>query len=403
MPNLQVVAPRIRGFICLNAHPGGCAANVGRQIAVAEQLAVGASAPAPYHVLVIGSSTGYGLSSLLTTVFGYRGRALGVCLERPPQGDKPASAGWYNLVAAEARARASGVSIETVNGDAYSRAIKDEVLGRLRGWGHKLDAVVYSLASPRRTDPATGETFTSVLKPLGAPYSSKSINLGNDQVVEVELPPATQADVAATVKVMGGEDWDLWIRALLDADLLAAGCRTVAYSYLGPELTYPIYRSGTIGKAKEDLERTAHALTAELGARLGGGAYVSVNKALVTQASSAIPVVPLYISILYKIMKAKGTHEGTIAQTVRLFRDHRAPDRSPRTDEAGRIRLDDRELAPDVQAEVSRLWSEIASDTLFDLSDYAGFKREFRQLFGFEVPGIDYSQPVDLDLPLPQP
>lgn len=403
MPNLQVVAPRIRGFICLNAHPAGCAANVERQIAVARGAATTshAAARAPYHVLVIGASTGYGLSSLLTTVFGHGARALAVCLERPPQGDKPASAGWYNLVAAHAEARAAGRALETVNGDAYSTAVKAEVLARVRAWGAKLDAVVYSLASPRRTDPHTGETFISVLKPLGAPYSSKSINLGNDQVVNVDIAPATDADIAATVKVMGGEDWDLWMRALLDADLLAPGCRTVAYSYLGPELTYPIYRSGTIGRAKEHLEQTARALTETLGARLGGAAFVSVNKALVTQASSAIPVVPLYISILYKVMKARGTHEGTIEQAVRLFQEHIGPGRTPRTDDAGRIRLDDRELAPDVQAEVSRLWREITTTNLDALSDYAGFKREFRALFGFEVSGIDYSQPVDLDLPLP--
>ncbi len=403
MPNLQIVAPRIRGFICLNAHPAGCAANVERQIAVVRGSAATSPRPGgePYHVLVLGASTGYGLSSLLTTVFGYGARALGVCLERPPQGDKPASAGWYNLVAAHAEARAAGRALETVNGDAYSAEVKAEVLERLRRWGRKLDAVVYSLASPRRTDPRTGETFTSVLKPLGAAYRSKSINLGNDQVVDVELAPATEADVTATVKVMGGEDWDLWMSALLDADLLAPGCRTVAYSYLGPELTYPIYRSGTIGRAKEHLEQTAHALTATLGARLGGAAFVSVNKAVVTQASSAIPVVPLYISLLYRVMKARGSHEGTIEQAVRLFRDHLAPGHTPETDEAGRIRLDDRELAPDVQAEVSRLWAEVSTANLGALSDYAGFKQEFRALFGFEVPGIDYGEPVDLDLRMP--
>lgn len=394
MPNLQVVSPRIRGFICLNAHPAGCAANVDRQIAVARAAGPGRGLG---HALVIGASTGYGLSSLITTAFGHGARSLGVCLERPPQGDKGASAGFYNLAATARRAAEAGLSLETVNGDAYSREVKAEVIARLRRWGGKLDSVVYSLASPRRTDPATGQTFASVLKPLGAPYVSKSIHLGNDQVIRVELPPAGDDDVAATVKVMGGEDWALWIRELLAADLVNEGCRTVAYSYVGPELTYPIYRSGTIGKAKEHLEGTARALDGELQAQVGGRAFVSVNKAVVTQASSAIPVVPLYISILFKIMKAKGTHEGTIEQVVRLFHEHLRPSAAPRTDEAGRIRVDDLELAPDTQAEVLAVWRDITTDSLFAASDYAGFKHEFRSLFGFEVPGVDYAQPVDLE------
>jgi enoyl-[acyl-carrier protein] reductase / trans-2-enoyl-CoA reductase (NAD+) len=394
MPNLQIVSPRIRGFICLNAHPAGCAANVDRQIAVAR---AGGPGHGLGNALIIGASTGYGLSSLITTTFGHGARALGVCLERPPQGEKGASAGWYNLLTAERRAAAAGLSIETVNGDAYSSEVKADVIARLRAWGGKLDSIVYSLASPRRTDPSTGEAFSSVLKPLGAPYVSKSVNLGNDQVVRVEIPPATTADVAATTKVMGGEDWALWIRALLAEELVNVGARTVAYSYIGPELTYPIYRFGTIGKAKEHLESTARALHAELHARVGGSAFVSVNKALVTQASSAIPVVPLYISILYRLMKDHGTHEGTIEQIVRLFRDHLAPSATPTTDEAGRIRLDDLELAPDIQAAVLSVWEGITTESLFSASDYAGFKQEFRSLFGFEVPGIDYAQPVDLD------
>lgn len=395
MANLQIVAPRIRGFICLNAHPAGCAANVDQQIAVARAGGPGGGLG---HALVIGSSTGYGLSSLITTAFGYGARSLGVCLERPPQGEKGASAGWYNMAATARRAAEAGLSIETVNGDAYSREVKADVLTRLRRWGGKLDSIVYSLASPRRTDPVSGETFSSVLKPLGAPYVSKSIHLGNDQVIRVEIPPATDDDVAATVAVMGGEDWALWIRELVAAGLLNHGCRTVAYSYVGPELTYPIYRSGTIGKAKEHLERTARHLDAELHAQLGGGAFVSVNKAVVTQASSAIPVVPLYISILFRVMKAKGTHEGTIEQVVRLFREHLRPSATPRTDEAGRIRIDDRELSPDTQAEVLAIWKDITTENLFAASDYAGFKHEFRSLFGFEVPGVDYQQPVDLDV-----
>jgi enoyl-[acyl-carrier protein] reductase/trans-2-enoyl-CoA reductase (NAD+) len=392
---LQTVAARIRGFICLNAHPAGCAENVRAQVETARRGAPGTGLG---HALVVGASTGYGLSSLATTVFGYGARAVGVCLERPPQGDKTASAGWYNLAALGRLARDAGRDVAFVNGDAYTDEIKAQTIDLLKKRGAKLDSVVYSLASPKRTDPKTGVTHASVLKPLGAPFVSKSIGLSNDQVQTVEIAPATDADVDATRKVMGGEDWALWVSALLEADLLAKGCRTVAYSYIGPELTYPIYRSGTIGKAKEHLEDTARALTTELGARVGGAAWVSVNKALVTQASSAIPVVPLYISLLYKVMKAEGTHEGTAEQIARLYRDHLAPGRTPVLDAGGRIRIDDLEMAPHVQRRVSELWGEVTTENLFALTDYAGFKQEFRWLFGFEVPGIDYAQPVETDV-----
>jgi enoyl-[acyl-carrier protein] reductase/trans-2-enoyl-CoA reductase (NAD+) len=392
---LQTVAARIRGFICLNAHPAGCAENVRLQVETARRGAPGSGLG---HALVVGASTGYGLASLATTVFGYGARAVGVCLERAPQGDKTASAGWYNLAALGRLARDAGRDVAFVNGDAYTDEIKAQTIELLKKRGAKLDSVVYSLASPKRTDPKTGVTHASVLKPLGAPFVSKSIGLGNDQVQTVEIGPASDADVEATRKVMGGEDWGLWMRALLEADLLAKGCRTVAYSYIGPELTYPIYRSGTIGKAKEHLEETARGLTAELGARMGGAAWVSVNKALVTQASSAIPVVPLYISLLYKVMKARGTHEGTAEQIARLFRDHLGPGRTPALDSGGRIRIDDLEMAPDVQQRVSELWGEVTTENLFSLTDYAGFKQEFRSLFGFEVPGIDYTAPVETDV-----
>jgi enoyl-[acyl-carrier protein] reductase/trans-2-enoyl-CoA reductase (NAD+) len=394
---LQTVSARIRGFICLNAHPGGCAANVQSQVDLVRQ---GAPGTGMRDALVIGGSTGYGLSSLITTVFGYGARGVGVCLERPAQGDKTASAGWYNLAAVQRLARAAGRDVATINGDAYSDEIKRQTIDLLQRRGAKLDSVVYSLASPKRVDPATGVAHSSVLKPIGAPFSSKSISLGNDQVTTVEIGPATDADIEATRKVMGGEDWELWMRALLDAGLLADGCRTVAYSYIGPELTYPIYRSGTIGKAKEHLEATARALTATLGGRLGGAAYVSVNKALVTQASAAIPVVPLYISLLYRVMKQSGTHEGTAAQIARLYRDHLAPGRTPALDQQGRIRIDDLEMAPAIQQQVGALWEQVTTENLFQLTDYAGFKQEFRSLFGFEVPGVDYAQPVETDVAL---
>lgn len=391
---VQTVAARIRGFICLNAHPEGCAENVRKQVAIAKKAGPGEGIG---HALVVGASTGYGLSSLATTVFGYGADAVGVCLERPPQGDKTASAGWYNLVALRRLAREAGRDVEILNGDAYTDDLRRQTVELLKKRGAKLNSFVYSLASPKRTDPKTGIVHASVLKPVGAPFASKSIGLGNDQVQAVEIAPATDADIEATRKVMGGEDWALWTRALLEADLLAPGCRTVAYSYIGPELTYPIYRSGTIGKAKEHLEQTARELSAAL-APVGGAAYVSVNKALVTQASSAIPVVPLYISILYKIMKELGTHEGTGEQIARLFRDHLAPGRTPTLDAGGRIRLDDLEMAPEVQRRVLELWGQVTSENLFALTDYAGFKQEFRSLFGFEVPGIDYDKPLETDL-----
>jgi enoyl-[acyl-carrier protein] reductase / trans-2-enoyl-CoA reductase (NAD+) len=395
--SLQSVSARIRGFICLNAHPAGCAANVAA-------LAEGARREAPgqglEQALVIGSSTGYGLASLASAVFGYGARAVGVCLERPPQGEKTASAGWYNMAALQRLAKAAGREVTTINGDAYSDEVKRDVVERLGWGGAKLDLVVYSLASPKRTDPRTGQTHTSVLKPIGAPFRSKTINLGNDQVGAVEIAPATDAEVQATRKVMGGEDWEQWIKVLLEANLLAPGCRTVAFSYIGPELTYPIYRSGTIGQAKEHLETTAQKLTAMLRPPLGGEAFVSVNKALVTQASAAIPVVPLYISLLYKVMKEAGTHEGTGEQIVRLFRDHLAPGRTPVLDAMGRIRLDDLEMDPRIQQRVAGLWEQVTTENLLALTDYAGFKQEFRSLFGFEVPGVDYATPVETDVPL---
>jgi enoyl-[acyl-carrier protein] reductase/trans-2-enoyl-CoA reductase (NAD+) len=394
MPKLAI-APRIRGFICLNAHPAGCAANVEREIAVATD---GAPGKGLAHALVIGASTGYGLSSLVSTVFGYGARGTAVCLERPPQGEKTASAGYYNLAAVQQQARARGKGVVVINGDAFSHAVKQETLARVAASGVKLDSVVYSLAAPKRVDAQTGVSYSSTLKPIGAPFRSASINLGNDQVQQVEIQPASAEDIEATRKVMGGEDFADWVEALLAADLLAKGCRVVAYSYIGPELTMPIYRSGTIGRAKEDLEAKTTALSAAMREKIGGAAWVSVNKALVTQASAAIPVVPLYISALYKVMKEAGTHEGTAEQIARLFRDHLAPGRTPATDAGGRIRIDDREMDPTVQARVSELWKTVTTENLTSVTDYAGFKHDFRVLFGFEVPGVDYAVPVETEI-----
>ena len=396
MPKVAI-APRIRGFICLNAHPAGCAANVDREIAVATE---GAPGKGLRHALVIGASTGYGLSSLVTTVFGYGARGTAICLERPPAGEKTASAGYYNLAIAQQRARARGQEVAVINGDAFSDGVKQETLARVAASGVKLDSVVYSLAAPKRTDARTGASYSSTLKPIGAPFRSASINLGNDQIQQVEIQPASAEEIEATRKVMGGEDLGDWVEALLAADLLAKGCRVVAYSYIGPELTMPIYRSGTIGRAKEDLEEKTAALSAMLRDKRGGAAWVSVNKALVTQASAAIPVVPLYISALYKVMKAAGTHEGTAEQIARLFRDHVAPGRTPVTDAGGRIRIDDREMDPTVQARVSELWKTVTTDNLMSATDYAGFKHDFRVLFGFEVPGVDYAIPVETEVRL---
>ncbi len=391
-----VVNPAIRGFLSLTAHPAGCAVNVRRQVELAKASCPGSGLG---NVLVVGSSTGYGLSSLITSVFGYGAKALSVCLERPGTA-KPGSAGWYNLAAAHALAKEQGRTIETINGDAFSTAVKQQAVQALKERFGKLDQLVYSIASPRRTDPTTGITYSSCLKPIGPTYSSKSVNLDNGQVKMVEIAPASEAEIAATVKVMGGEDWAWWIEALRHADLLAPGFRTVAYSYIGPHFTHAIYRAGTIGRAKDHLEATARTLDARLKDGQGGGAWVSVNKALVTQASSAIPVVPLYISLLYKVMKARGSHEGTIEQILRLYRDHLVPGRTPTLDDQARIRIDDWEMDDAVQAEVTRLWEQVTTENMERISDFAGFRREFRQLFGFEVEGIDYQQPVEIDVPL---
>ncbi len=395
----EVIAARIRGFICLNAHPAGCAANVDAEIAVAEKGAGGPGAGIG-AALVIGGSTGYGLSS--------RGEH-GLRLRRARHGGlpgAPAARGQDRvgrLVQPGGRpAPRAGRRARHLRRQRRCLQPRDQdlTIAQLKKTGQKLDSVVYSLAAPKRLDPADGVSYSSVLKPIGAPFASKSINLGNGQVTAVEIAPASDAEIEATRKVMGGEDFAAWLRGLADADLLGRGCRAVAYSYIGPALTFPIYRSGTIGKAKEDLERTTTEMSALLAARVGGAAFVSVNKALVTQASSAIPVVPLYISLLYKVMKERGTHEGTAEQIARLYRDHLGPGRQPQLDAAGRIRLDDLELDPGVQARVDELWAEVTTENLASVSDYAGFRTDFRKLFGFEVPGVDYDVPVEIDVPI---
>jgi enoyl-[acyl-carrier protein] reductase/trans-2-enoyl-CoA reductase (NAD+) len=394
----QVIKRRSRGFICVNAHPEGCRLNVERQIAVAEQ-APPRERP-PRNVLVIGASTGYGLASRIAAGWGYGARTLGVFFERPPDDEKTATAGYYNTVALDHCAKREGLLAAHINGDAFSDECKRETLEMVRRDFAPLDLMIYSLASPRRTHPRTGVIHNSVLKPVGQPYSSRTIELDSEKVVNVTLPPASEKEIADTVSVMGGEDWHMWIEALATEGLLAPGVRTLAYSYIGPEMTWPIYRDGTIGRAKSDLEHTVQSLDAFLSPKFGGRALICVNKAVVTQASAAIPVVPLYLSLLIKVMTEKRLEEGPIEQMRRLFTDVLAVGADPQTDESGRLRLDDREMRTDVQGEIARLWPEVTSENLRSLTDFAGFQRQFRNLFGFDVEGVDYERPVEVNTEL---
>ncbi|RYD72402.1 MAG: trans-2-enoyl-CoA reductase family protein, partial [Verrucomicrobiaceae bacterium] len=354
----------------------------------------------PPRVLVIGASTGYGLASRIVPAFAGKAATLGVFFEKAGEPDKTASAGWYNSVAFEKAAQAEGIYAKSINGDAFSEEIKQKVIETIKADLGQVDCVIYSLASPRRTNPRTGVTHSSTLKPLGEPFTSKTVNTDKGLVTDITIQPATDEEVADTTAVMGGEDWRLWIEALTAADVLANNATTVAYSYIGPDLTWAIYRNGTIGKAKEDLEATAQRLDSHLDAK-GGRAFVSVNKALVTQASSAIPVVPLYISLLYKVMKAKGLHEGCIEQIYRLFAERLYNGAQPQKDEDGRIRIDDWEMREDVQHEVAELWPSVSTENLAELSDIAGYRTEFLKLFGFGLPGVDYEAESDPVQPLP--
>lgn len=385
----MIVAPKIRGFICTTAHPDGCARHVAEQIAVVRNR--GPIPDGPKKVLVIGSSTGYGLASRIATAFGSGAATIGVFFEKPGDAEKCGTAGWYNSAAFEKEAAAAGIYAKSFNGDAFSDAMKVEVAAAIKADLGQVDCIVYSLASPRRTHPKSGETFKSVLKPIGRSYTNKNLNTSTGVVDEVTIQPAEGDDVAHTVAVMGGEDWEMWIDALLAGNLIAPGTQTYAYSYIGPELTWPIYKNGTIGKAKEDLERVQRALDAKL-APLGGKAWVSVNKALVTQASSAIPVVPLYISLLYKVMKQQGSHEDCIEQMDRLFRERMS---DPQPDEAGRIRLDDWEMDPKVQQPVIDHWHQVTTDNLRELADFDGYQKSFLKLFGFGLDGVDYDADTD--------
>lgn len=386
----MIIKPKVRGFICTNAHPAGCAANVQQQRAYVEQQ--GAMVAGAKNVLVIGSSTGYGLASRITAAFGCGANTLGVFFERPAIDTKTATAGFYNAAAFDAQARAAGLYAESINGDAFSDDIKAKTIAEIKAHMGQVDLVVYSLASPRRTDPETGSVYHSVLKPIGSPYTTKNLNTDSLKISNVTLDPANEEEIAHTVKVMGGEDWERWMAALQAAGVLADGVKTVAYTYLGEKLTWPIYGQATIGKAKEDLDRAASALNTQL-ASLKGQANVAVLKAVVTQASSAIPIMPLYLSLLFKVMKAKGTDEGCIEQLYRLFTEC-LYSASPRLDAANRFRVDELELLPEVQDSVAALWQQVTEDNLAELADFAGYNAQFLKLFGFGVQGVDYDADI---------
>jgi enoyl-[acyl-carrier protein] reductase/trans-2-enoyl-CoA reductase (NAD+) len=382
----MIIKPKVRGFICINAHPQGCAVNVQEQIAFTR--AQGAVTGGPKTVLVLGCSTGYGLASRITAAFGSGAKTLGVCFERPPTDSKTASAGYYNTAAFHDAAAAEDLYAQTINGDAFSTSCKEQVIELLKNGIGKVDLVVYSLAAPRRTDPVSGEVYSSVLKPIGSAYTAKNLNTDTLKISDITVEPAIEEEIAATVKVMGGEDWELWMNALGEADLLSQDCQTVAYTYLGDKLTWPIYGHATIGKAKEDLDRAARAINVRLQG-VSGAARVAVLKALVTQASSAIPVMPLYLSILIKVMKEDGSNEGCIEQIQRLFTEC-LYNSSPRLDQAGRFRVDDKELNPAIQAKVEAIWPLVTEENLLQLTDYKGYNSDFLKLFGFGLASIDY-------------
>lgn len=396
----MIIQPRTRGFICLTAHPDGALQAVKNQIEYVKSK--GEIKKGPKKVLVIGASTGFGLSSRITAAFGSDAATIGVFFEKPASEGKMGTAGWYNSAAFEKEAHEAGLYAKSINGDAFSDDVKKQTIDLIKKDLGQVDLVVYSLASPRRTHPKTGVAYSSVLKPIGQSFTNKTVDFHTGVVSDITIAPVeNDEDISNTVAVMGGEDWKFWIEDLKAEGVLAEGVQTVAYSYIGPELTFPIYRNGTIGQAKNDLEATVTVLN-DLLKDLNGKSYVSVNKALVTQSSSAIPVVPLYISLLYKVMKAKGTHEGTIEQIQRLFAERLyTEDGNVALDSAGRIRIDDWEMADDVQSEVDKLWKETTTENLSEISDIAGYRKEFFNLFGFEVEGIDYEKDANENVQVP--
>jgi len=389
----MVIKPKVRGFICTNAHPKGCAKSVANQIDYVKSQGLICDEETPKNVLVIGSSTGYGLASRITAAFGYKANTLGVCFEKPPSERKSGTAGWYNTAAFHDQAHSAGLYAKTINGDAFSDEIKTTVIDSIKKDLGQIDLVIYSLASPRRTDPDTGEIFKSTLKPVGQAYTTKTYDTDKDKVHEISLEPANDDEIAQTIKVMGGEDWERWLVQLGAAGVLSENCKTTAYTYIGKELTWPIYGQATIGLAKEDLDRAAKAIMDKLGA-LNVQANVSSLKALVTQASSAIPVMPLYISLIYKVMKEEGTHEGCIEQITGLF-DTCLYGNTPNLDDMNRYRMDGKETNEATQAKIKALWDQVTQDNFHQLSDYKGYNTEFLNLFGFRIQGVDYDADTD--------
>lgn len=387
----MIIEPRMRGFICLTAHPKGCEQNIINQI---NYIKSKGSINGPKKVLVIGASTGFGLASRITSAFGSKAATIGVYFEKPASAGKTASPGWYNTAAFEKKAHEAGLYAKSINGDAFSNEIKQKTIDLIKADLGQVDLIIYSLASPVRTNPNDGVTYRSVLKPIGAPFKNKTVDFHTGVVSEISIEPCTPEEIENTVAVMGGEDWMMWLDALKKENLLAPKATTVAYSYIGPALTEAVYRKGTIGRAKDHLEATAFTITDKL-KDIGGKAYVSVNKALVTQASSAIPVIPLYISLLYKIMKKEGIHEGCIEQIQRLFSARLFSNSAVPVDEKGRIRIDDWEMREDIQASVAELWKGATTESLPGIGDLDGYKSDFYNLFGFKVDGVNYTEDVN--------
>ena len=388
----MIIKPKTRGFICTTTHPTGCEANIQEQIARVK--IDGTVENGPKKVLVIGASTGYGLASRITAAFGSGAATLGVFLEKPATEKRPGSAGWYNSGAFEKAAHAEGLYAKSINGDAFSDEMRSKTIEIIKEDLGQVDLVVYSLASPVRKLPDTGEVVRSALKPIGETYRATAIDTSKDVLIDAEIEPATEEEIQNTVTVMGGADWELWMSALNDAGVLADGVKTISYSYIGTDITWPIYWHGALGKAKEDMDRAAGALRNSL-ANINGTANVAVLKSVVTQASAAIPVMPLYIAIGFKVMKALDIHEGCIEQINRMFRTQLYKNDGPDLDESARIRMDDWELRDEVQNKVKELWPQITNENIFELSDYQGYKDEFLKLFGFGIEGINYEEDVD--------
>ncbi|WP_277015206.1 enoyl-ACP reductase FabV [Flavobacterium lindanitolerans] len=392
----MIIEPRMRGFICLTAHPKGAEQSVKNQI---EYVKSKGKIDGAKKVLVIGASTGFGLASRITSAFGSDAATIGVFFEKPPMEGKTASPGWYNSAAFETEAHKAGLYAKSINGDAFSNEVKDQTIELIKKDLGQVDLVIYSLASPVRTNPVTGITHRSVLKPIGDTFSNKTVDFHTGKVSEISIEPSKEDDIENTVAVMGGEDWAMWMEAMKKAGVLAPGAMTIAYSYIGPSLTEPVYRKGTIGRAKDHLEATAFSITDSL-KDIGGKAYVSVNKALVTQASSAIPVIPLYISLLYKVMKEEGIHEGTIEQIQRLYQQRLYTGGEVPTDEKGRIRIDDWEMRDDVQEKVAALWEKATTENLSEIGDLEGYRKDFYNLFGFDIEGVDYKADTNEMVPV---